>query len=1198
MKKIISAFIFLLFGTASYSQGGASSCAQLAANPPLYQSCAANIPFDSAIGGNAENFSTRCILNGFTAPTWFFIEIDSPGNVILQISQVNLAGQGTDVDFVLWGPFSNLENICSKLNVTKEVGCSYSINTVETVNIPNSASGDLYILAVDNYSEEPGKIRISQIGGSGTTNCDFLTSVSLQNIDGSSISQFNYCKPESKELVAKIDVTYFPGNLSNLRFNYTWFRNNVQINSVSNSTLSTNTLNVTESGVYKVITTAYDITLNPGGILTGLRVSEASTNLKFHTKPLINITNPSTICLNSNPTLSAIITNTINLNPAVDILNYQWFLNNNPIDGATTTSFTPTQPGDYYIKATNAPCSETNSDIIRIVANPNVQISSSRIICENDSYTITSTNIDASATNTLTYQWYKNEAKILGATNPTFTVNSSNQNLNIPYQYYLETTGLGPCTYVSDTIEVTINALPVVNTTSTIFEQCDYIDNTLDGIAETNLLQLYNYFTNSTAGLTLNFYTDSALTQLIANPTNYINISSPFSQTIYVNAINENVTPNCVSLNTGSFLLKINPTSIAYYPDISSICPEINQNYGFIDFDAQGFLIKNTYFLGAAVAVSFHLNTSDASTGLNNLTNLSQIPTGTTTIYARIISTLSQSCEGIGTFEVTIDKAPIQNVIQDESLCLLESFYLNIKDTEVLLGQNPTVVVSYFNSFNDATNNINVINSNNAYSLTLGTKPIFARLFDTLSQCVTIVPFNLLVYPSPIIVSPSPIKLCGDLSATFNLNNRINMIINGNTNYQVFFFANNTDLIAGIPITNPETYTSISTTIICQVTDPTNNSCQNLVNLDLVVMTSPGSNTNATPLETCGDSGFGYFDLTLREFELAGSTPVSSIEFKYYKDLSEALNFGSTKHIVSPSNFLNTSANFQKIYVRINSKTNIDSETGIPCFKILELDLYIRPFPANNLLKEPYTICIDQLNNITYPVTIKTNLNNTDYTFQWYTDTDAIAGNEIIGEINPSFTTSTIGLYSVKVIDISNVANCTSVFNLSTKNSVIPNVLTITPNELIAFGIDNTVVAIVTPTSSDYLYSIDGVYFQESNILTNIPQGDYTLTVINKFGCGEITGTFTVVDYPKFFTPNADGYNDTWNINNSSALDAVVIKIFDRYGKFITLITPDGEGWNGTLNGKPLPSTDYWFTIEYTKNNSNKEFKAHFSLIR
>ena len=1198
-KSVLNLLIlFLLVSTKTFSQGGASSCAELAANPTAYQSCATSVPFSSSVGGNGENFNSSCIPTQYVGPTWFFIEIDSPGNVTLQISQRNLAGNGTDVDFVLWGPFQNLNNICNQLIPANEVDCSYLPDNVETVTIPNSNAGDLYVIVIDNYSGQPGNITVSQTGGTGSTNCDFLSSVSLNNLDGTPLTNLDYCKPDTKEIVATVDISDFPGVPSNLRFNYTWFKYGVQINSISNSTSSTNNITISESGVYKVVTTAYDITVNPTGDTAGLRISEAEANIKFHTKPNVSISNSNTVCLNSNPSLTATIINNSELNSTIDVLSYQWYLNNNPITNATTTSYTPTLPGNYFIKVTNSPCSVTDSNIIRIIANPNIQIASSATICENDSYTITSTNTNASINSSLSYQWYKNGVAIAGATNASYTVTKFNQIPNTTAQYYLETIEQGTCANVSNTVSITINALPVINTSLTTLEQCDYINNTLDGIAETNLLQLYNYFTNNTSGLTLYFYTDSGLTQLINNPTNYINSSSPFLQTIYVKLVNENVIPNCTSENIGRFTLQINPTSVANYPNIPPVCPEINQNYGFVDFDLQRILIKNTYFSSSDVSISFHLTTSDASTGFNGLTNSSQIPVGTTTVYTRVISNTTQSCEGIGTFEVIVTQAPNQNIITNESVCLSDSFILNTKDTEALAGQNTSVTASYFNTFENARDNVLVINKNVPLPLTLGTRIFFVRLYDSATGCFSIVSFNINVFPNPTITQPSPIRHCGDTTANFDLNSRINQITNGNTNYQVTFYVSNADLLANNPIIAPNNFTSVATSIICKVVDPTNNSCEAFTTLDLVVMSLPGSNSNPTPIELCNDSGFDYFDLTIRQNEMAGTTPVNAISFKYYTQLADALANANTNRITSPNNYLNTSRNYQKIYVRLNSKTNIDSETGIACFKILELDLHVRPYPVNNISNEPYTICVDQLNNITYPVEIKTQLNNTDYTFQWFNGYNALAGNEIIGETNTSFTTATVGEYSVVVTNISNAANCSSTFNFSTQNSIVPNTISINPNELIAFGIENTVTAIVTPPSNDYLYSIDGVYFQESNVFTNIMGGDYTFTVINKFGCGDVSATFTIVDYPNYFTPNGDGHNDTWNIKGTNALDNAIIRIFDRYGKLIKQIDPNGLGWDGTFNKELLPSTDYWFTIEYTKNNVTKEFKGHFSLLR
>ena len=87
------------------------------------------------------------------------------------------------------------------------------------------------------------------------------------------------------------------------------------------------------------------------------------------------------------------------------------------------------------------------------------------------------------------------------------------------------------------------------------------------------------------------------------------------------------------------------------------------------------------------------------------------------------------------------------------------------------------------------------------------------------------------------------------------------------------------------------------------------------------------------------------------------------------------------------------------------------------------------------------------------------------------------------------------------------------------------------------------------------------------------------------------------ITYNNYFTPNQDGYNDTWNIYLPVSYEGVIY-IYDRYGKLLKQISPYGEGWDGTYNGNLLPSTDYWFKVEYVENNQKKEFKSHFSLKR
>ncbi len=1194
--------LLILFTLNVFSQAGAPSCSALEANPNNYQTCASNINFTSSTTASTEGFSPQCFGGQpLVGPSWFIFTILNPGQIGLQISQTNASGTGLDVDFALYGPFSTTNNLCSNINNTTLVDCSYSTAAIENVSVPNSNTGDIYVLVIDNFAALQGQfgpITVSQISGSGSTNCDFLSSVKIKNTDASDVTIFNYCKPETKEIVATVDVTAFSGIPANLRFNYTWYKDNIQIGTpVLNSTLPTNSIITTDTGVYKVVITAYDIVINPNQNNPVPTSSESRVDFKFHTAPSVTLSNSNTVCLNSNPVLSATINNALLLNTTIDVLSYKWYRNNTLIPGATLQNFTPTLPGNYFVKVVNAPCSSVDSNSINIVANPNVTISADQTICEGTNYTIVSTNANSALNSVVTYEWFKDGVST-GISTQNYTVNSSNQALNTSATYYLVTTEQGLCSQQSNTVTIKLNALPIINVLPITLEQCDYVSPTLDGVAETNLNQVYNSLTFSTTGLTLYYYSDAALTSLLPNPNNYINTSSPFTQTIYVKAVNENVTPNCPSLGTGVINLIINPTSITNYPDILAVCPELNAAYGYVDFNAQRVLIKNTYFPSSNVAISFHLNTSDASTGLNGLLNTSQLPIGTSTIYTRVISTTTNRCEGIGTFNVFVKTPPIQSAVSNKNICLLDVYFLNSNDSEALLGQNTTVIATYFASFENARDNVAAINKNIPLPLILGTKTYFVRLFDTVNQCFSIVSFNVKVFPNPTIVQPSSIKHCGSVTAIFDLDSRINQITNSNSNYQVSFYASNADLIAGNFITNSTSYSSASTTIYVKVVDASQNSCSAITTLNLVVFSLPGATTNPTPIEKCNDTGFEIFDLKNKELQMLGTTSSTSVVFKYYKDQNDALlNNGNV--ILSPNNFTNTQINYQKIFVRLNSLTDIDSESNIACFTIFELDLYVRPFPVNNLLNRPYTICIDQETNTTYPVEVKTLLDDATYSFVWYNGFDGIAGNEIVGANSSSYFTDIVGVYSVKITNISNAALCSSIFNFTTQNSLIPNRLTSNPSELIAFEVDNVITVTATPVSSDYLYSIDGIYWQESNVFTSIPEGEYTITVLNKFGCGEEKSTSIVVaDFPKYFTPNGDGYHDTWNIKGTSALDHVTIYIFDRYGKLVKEIAPNGLGWDGTFNGNQLPATDYWFKLIYTKDNVTKEFSSHFALKR
>lgn len=146
-----------------------------------------------------------------------------------------------------------------------------------------------------------------------------------------------------------------------------------------------------------------------------------------------------------------------------------------------------------------------------------------------------------------------------------------------------------------------------------------------------------------------------------------------------------------------------------------------------------------------------------------------------------------------------------------------------------------------------------------------------------------------------------------------------------------------------------------------------------------------------------------------------------------------------------------------------------------------------------------------------------------------------------------------------------------------------------------------------TSTVTDgYEFAIDNSAFQPSSQFYNVPIGEHVAYARNiKTGCSASI-KFSVFGYPKYFTPNGDGYNDTWNIPGLKGHSEARIYIYDKSGRLLKQLSPHTEGWDGTWNGKQMPSTDYWFTVEFVndyktpdeRNGRKVSYKGHFSLKR
>ena len=246
--------------------------------------------------------------------------------------------------------------------------------------------------------------------------------------------------------------------------------------------------------------------------------------------------------------------------------------------------------------------------------------------------------------------------------------------------------------------------------------------------------------------------------------------------------------------------------------------------------------------------------------------------------------------------------------------------------------------------------------------------------------------------------------------------------------------------------------------------------------------------------------------------------------------------------------------------------------------------------PEFNLVKETYVFCLN-----TSSVTLETENAQGNYIYQWKKDNTIIPGK------SASVMVSGTGNYSVKAI--SN-AGCESIEKtILVINSEIANITK--ESVLIQDDSSNNTIQIITDNLGigNYEFSLDdefGVY-QTSPFFENIDTGTHTLFVKNKQGCGTVKYVFSILKYPRFFTPNEDGINDLWNITgyNKNAYTISNIKIYNRFGVLLYKIDDLSLGWDGRYHNKKMPSNSYWFQAILTDINGSSTKKiGNFSLIR
>ena len=331
------------------------------------------------------------------------------------------------------------------------------------------------------------------------------------------------------------------------------------------------------------------------------------------------------------------------------------------------------------------------------------------------------------------------------------------------------------------------------------------------------------------------------------------------------------------------------------------------------------------------------------------------------------------------------------------------------------------------------------------------------------------------------------------------------------------------------------------------------------------------SNPTTASLEVCDDfvvDGFTFFDLNEADSQILANSPINA-ELAYYATYNDALL--EVNEITTP--YFNEVAFSQTVYARVNI-----AET---CYAINSVQLTVKDIP-NILQYEEVYYCLNTFpESITLSGGIVDDIPN-NYAYEWST-----------AETTINIDVNQTGDYEVLVTRPAGCTNRRLIRVLPSSTAIVETI------EIIDVSENNTITVLVSG-DGDYVYALDnenGAY-QESNTFENITPGIHTVYVKDiKAYCGISSTAVSILGFPKFFTPNGDGNNDTWQILGVSTQFPITtsIKIFNRFGKLITILDDDNPKWDGSYNGALLPTDDYWFEAVLI---DGRTFRNHFTLKR
>ena len=504
--------------------------------------------------------------------------------------------------------------------------------------------------------------------------------------------------------------------------------------------------------------------------------------------------------------------------------------------------------------------------------------------------------------------------------------------------------------------------------------------------------------------------------------------------------------------------------------------------------------------------------------------------------------------------------------------------------------------VEIFTGENLSLNNVN-FNDSGRYELTI----------EVVDECNDVIiyegRFLAKVFQPPSVAQNFIFEQCDiDVNPTdgvtlFNLTDKDDEIKGADKDFKVEYFDSLTDLDNNNPISNPTNHSaSSSSTVYFKLTNPATG-CYDTGELNLLVYpTSLDSydamfvcenNISTNPLYSSG-SGTGSFDLERQRQNILDLFNSSDIEVGLYATIEDAqTSLNPLEGVIDMAS--------QTVFVKITNANSSD------CISVGKFDAVVNELPDLFYFEGTQILCVDNPIGNPQPHTIALDVttNNTADSFQWF-----LNGSPISGATQAIWNANDEGIYTVEVSrNFPDGSTCMAHTSFEVQMSN-PAVLTYDDLEIVDDS-ENNSITITNPNLGlgDYEFALNDINgpYQDTPYFEGILPGHHTIFIRDKFNCGISFFEVSLLGFPKFFTPNNDGYNDTWTILglDPNFYATSKVHIFDRYGKLLVSIDPLNESWNGVYNGEILPSTDYWFSVELVDNlGTVRTRKGHFSLIR